>query len=431
MNWFEMHFYILSIFPEFFQSPLRCGLLAKAQDKGLINFSFINPRDFTQDRHRTVDDRPYGGGPGMVMMLEPLSRAIETLPRTCRKILLSPKGKPFNQDMAKSLALESEVAFICGRYEGIDARIENLYDLEPVSVGDFVLNGGESAALCLVESISRLIPGFMGKEESFTDESFATGLLEHPHYTRPEVFQGYKVPDVLLSGNHKEIALWRRRKSLEETLNLRPQLLDRVKLSGTDISYLKDLERIRLGRNLYLALVHYPVLNKNGQIGTTSLTNLDIHDIARVSRTFGLGGYYICTPLKDQQQLAARLIKHWVSGPGGEANPDRAKALETITICSYLQDAVSDIAEKTGHRPKIIVTSAREVGHLACEDVRKLLEQEPVLLVFGTGSGLSSEVMNEAGGTLRPIAYLSDYNHLSVRSAASIYVDRILGDYFA
>ena len=426
-----MHFYILSIFPEFFQSPLSCGLLARAQDKGLIDFSFINPRDFAEDRHKTVDDRPYGGGPGMVMLLKPLSRAIETLPGTCRKILLSPKGKPFNQDMDKNLASEKEIAFICGRYEGIDARIESLYDLEPVSVGDFVLNGGEVAALCMIEAISRLVPGFMGKEESFTEESFVAGLLEYPHYTRPEVFQGKKVPDVLLSGNHKEIALWRRRKALEDTLNLRPELLDKVKLSDLDINFLKGLERVHLGRNLYLALVHYPVLNKNGQIGTTSLTNLDIHDIGRVSRTFGLGGYYICTPLKDQQQLAARLIKHWISGPGGKANPDRAKALETIVICSYLQDAVSDIAQKTGRQPKIIVTSARETGQLACDDVRELLGREPVLLVLGTGSGLSPEVMKKAHATLRPIAYLSDYNHLSVRSAASIYVDRILGDYFA
>jgi len=176
-----MRFTVVTIFPEFFDSPLSCGLLSKARDKGLVEVSFINPRDHSTDRHHNVDDRPYGGGPGMVMAVAPLRRALSTLESDTRLLMLSPKGRPLTQGLARDLAREKSLALICGRYEGIDARLEEVLPIEPVSVGDFVLNGGEAAALCLIEAVGRLVPDFMGKDESADEESFSSGLLEHQH----------------------------------------------------------------------------------------------------------------------------------------------------------------------------------------------------------------------------------------------------------
>ncbi|MFW5730145.1 MAG: tRNA (guanosine(37)-N1)-methyltransferase TrmD [Desulfonatronovibrionaceae bacterium] len=425
-----MHFHLITILPEYFQSPLSCGLLGRAIQRGLIQTSVVNPRDFTTDRHSTVDDRPYGGGPGMVMMVDPLYQALKSLPDQTRPIILTPGGQPLDHSLSCRLSMEKNIALVCGRYEGIDARLQELVQMEAVSVGDFVLNGGEAAALCLMESVSRFLPGFMGKEESVDQESFSAGLLEHPHYTRPETYQGLSVPEVLLSGHHGRIAAWQRREALEKTLASRPDLLDRIPLDSRDMEILQNSFSGFRAANLYLALVHWPVLNKMGQQATTSLTNLDIHDIARVSETYGLGGYYICTPLKDQQHLARRLLTHWTAGPGGQGNPDRARALGNISIQSTLEQAVQDITRNTGIRPRIAATSARGPGSVTCSHIRQLLKQEPVLMVLGTGYGLHDSVLSMADCTIRPVRCLNDFNHLSVRSAASIMVDRIIGDYF-
>jgi tRNA (guanine37-N1)-methyltransferase len=422
-----MRFSVITIFPEFFDSPLSCGLLSKAREKGLVDFSFINPRDHSADKHHNVDDRPYGGGPGMVMAVDPLRRALDTLAPGTRVVMLSPKGRPLTQALARDLAGAGELALLCGRYEGIDARLEELYAIEPVSVGDFVLNGGETGALCLIEAVSRLIPDFMGKDESADEESFSSGLLEYPHYTRPEEYEGLKVPEVLASGHHGRIATWRRQQSLETTLALRPDILATATLSDEDISHLKELDRTRAGRNLFVALVHYPVENKSGQTITTSLTNLDLHDIARVSCTYGLGGYFVCTPVADQQELARTLIGHWREGYGLKANPDRGTALGRVRVVGLLEDAIAEITERTGRRPKVVTSSAK-AGNMAYAEVAGWLEEDAVLLVLGTGYGLRREVLAGADGMLRAIRFMDRYNHLSVRSAASIMVDRLLGD---
>jgi tRNA (guanine37-N1)-methyltransferase len=401
--------------------------LGKAVDKGLIHFQFFNPRDYSTNKHQNVDDRPYGGGPGMVMTADPLRRTLGALPPSARVLMLSPKGRPLTQKLARELAAEEELALLCGRYEGVDARMEELCPMELVSVGDFVLNGGESGALCLIEAVSRLVPDFMGRDESVDEESFSSGLLEYPHYTRPEEYEGLAVPEVLSSGHHGRIADWRREKSLEATLALRPDLLSAAPLTDQDIAHLRGIERVRAGRNLYVALVHYPVENKWGQTVTTSLTNLDLHDILRVSRTYGLGGYYVCTPLIDQQELALTLVRHWQDGYGATANPDRRDALEQVRVVGFLDDAVADIAARTGLSPKVVTTSAK-AGDMTYPQVAQWLERFPVLLVLGTGHGLSREVSTSAHGALRAIRFLDGYNHLSVRSAASIMVDRLLGD---
>lgn len=423
-----MHFNILTIFPEFFDSPLDCGLMGKARERGIFSTTLINPRDFAQDRHKSVDDRPYGGGPGMVMSLEPLLRAVDSIPDPGRVVLLTPRGRLFTQEKAQELAREQTVTVVCGRYEGIDARFGGLSGAESLSVGDFVLNGGESAALCLLESVTRLQAHYMGCAESTQEESFTSGLLEYPHYTRPYEYADLQVPGILVSGDHKRIASWRREQALAATRKWRPDLLERAHLTRADLQFLRQLPRTRLGRNLYVALVHWPVLNKQGEITAVSLTNLDIHDIARVCHSYGLGGYYLSTPLQDQQALADRLIKHWSTGEGQRANPDRTLAVQRVQIHNNVHEVAAQVREQAGADPWIVATSARDEGGVPCSAVRRRLEQQPVLLILGTGSGLAPQVMAAADEVLRPLRCFDTYNHLSVRSAAAIIIDRILGD---
>ncbi len=423
-----MRFNIVSIFPEFFDSFLSCGLLAKALEAGVVSVARINPRDFAEDRHHTVDDRPYGGGPGMVMGLPTLTAALRSLPRPGRMLMLAPSGRPLTQELAGELAREEALTLLCGRYEGIDARIFDLFDITPVSVGDFVLSGGESAAACLIEAVARLLPGFMGKDASAEEESFASGLLEYPHYTRPEVFEGLPVPAELLTGHHAAIAAWRRRRSLELTLRRRPDLFDATVISPDDAAFMRTLPRARPGRNLHLGLVHGPVMLKDGRVGTVSLTNLDVHDIARVSRTYGLGGFEVVSPLRDQLVLAGRILDHWREGPGLRANPDRAEALSLVRLHEGLDGALAAVGADHGQPAALVATSAKGPATLSFAAARDMIAKRPVLLVLGTGHGLAGEVLARADGVLPPLRPFSDYNHLSVRAAAGILTDRLLGD---
>jgi tRNA (guanine37-N1)-methyltransferase len=419
---------LVSIFPEFFDSFLSCGLLAKAVESGLVQVDRLNPRDFAEDRHHTVDDRPYGGGPGMVMGLPTLVSGLRSLERPGRLVMLSPAGRRFDQKLAEELSREEAVTLLCGRYEGIDARIFELFDITPVSVGDFVLSGGESAAACVVEAVARLVPGFMGKDASADEESFASGLLEYPHFTRPEVFECLSVPADLLTGNHAAIAAWRRRRAMETTLERRSDLFDATALSEDDIAFLRTRPRTRPGRNLHLGLVHGPVLLKDGRVGTVSLTNLDIHDIARVSRTYGLGGFEVVTPLRDQLALAGRILDHWRTGPGLRANPDRTEALSLVRLHESLDAALEAVSAVHGEPAALVATSARGGTTLSFAAARELIARRPVLVVLGTGHGLADEVLDRAEGVLPPLRPFSDYNHLSVRAAAGILTDRLLGD---
>jgi tRNA (guanine37-N1)-methyltransferase len=240
-----MHFFVLSLFPDFFASPLATTMLRKAQERGAADYVLIDVRDFATDKHRITDDTPYGGGSGMVMKPEPVVAAIESLPAgdaAPRRILLSPRGERFSQATAERLAALPAIALVCGRYEGVDERVRDFVD-EEISIGDFVLSGGEIGALVLIDAVARLVPGALGCADSATDESFAGGLLEYPQYTRPPEFRGRAVPPVLLSGDHGEIARWRRREALRRTLQSRPDLLANAALSDEDRRFLDDLHR--------------------------------------------------------------------------------------------------------------------------------------------------------------------------------------------
>lgn len=221
-----MRFDIVTLFPDFFASPLSSGLLGKALAKEIATVHLVNPRDFALDKHHRVDDEPYGGGVGMVLKPEPIYAAIESLPQFNRRevIFLTPQGEKMHQGLFRDLALNVEqIVLICGHYEGIDERIISLVTRE-VSLGDFVLTGGEIPAMALLNGVVRLLPGTVGKEESLKAESFEAGLLDYPHYTRPAEFRGMRVPDVLLSGNHGEIEQWRKQQQLQRTRERRPDL---------------------------------------------------------------------------------------------------------------------------------------------------------------------------------------------------------------
>ena len=432
-------FHLVTLFPEFFDSPLSTALMGRAREAGVVDCSFHDPRQFSTDKHRHVDDRPYGGGPGMVMQGEPLARALRSIERPGRMLFMAPGGRPLTQDMVRELAREEDLTIICGRYEGIDARLLQLFPLEPVSVGDIVLNGGESAALSVLEAVARLMPGFMGKEESGDDESFSHGLLEYPHYTRPENFEGLTVPEVLQSGDHARIARWRRQEAVRTTLRMRPEMLNEAPLYREDVQTLADTPRERPGRNLSFCLVHYPVSLGPKKIGASSLTNLDIHDIARISRSYAMGSFYPVTPLRDQLRVLEEILRHWTRGPGGTGNADRAQALGLVQPATSLEEAVAHMTAQHGTRPRLVASSAvwpakgkaSQPGRMPMtpRDVRRWCDQGPVMLCLGTAQGLAPEVLEQCEGTLRPVRFLG-YNHLSVRSAAAILADRILGDYY-
>ena len=233
-----MLFQILTTFPEMIEAVAATSILGKARQKGLIDVEAVNLRDFTADKHRSTDDSPFGGGPGMVMKPEPVFDAVEALisrrPGKPRVLLMTPQGRRFDQAMAETLARENHVMMICGRYEGVDERVREHLVTDEVSIGDYVLTGGELASLVVMDAVARLLPGVLGDESSAESESFSSGLLEYPQYTRPAEFREHKVPEVLLSGNHEEIRKWRRAQSLERTLNRRPDLLESAPLTEED-----------------------------------------------------------------------------------------------------------------------------------------------------------------------------------------------------
>lgn len=240
---------ILSLFPEMFEGVLHTSILKKAQENEAVSFSVTDFRNYSENKHHKVDDYPYGGGAGMVLKPEPLFNAVEAVTEGADKpprvILMCPQGERFTQAKAEELASEENLVFICGHYEGYDERIREHLVTDELSIGDFVLTGGEIASMAIIDSVVRLLPGVLGNNVSSVEDSFSTGLLEHPHYTRPATYKGLTVPDVLLSGNHGEIDKWRMEQSLKRTLERRPDLLEKISLTPEQEKMLKRLKSNR------------------------------------------------------------------------------------------------------------------------------------------------------------------------------------------
>jgi len=404
---------ILTLFPEMFSSPFEESILKRAREKGLLSLDVHNIRDYAHDKHQVTDDYPYGGGAGMVMKAEPLVTAIESLSKGHHRILLTPRGTPLSQEIVRRLSRHDKLLLVCGRYEGVDERVAEEAIDEEISLGDFVLSGGELAAMALVDAVVRLIPGVLGNEDSAAEESFSEGLLEYPQYTRPAVFRGRRVPEVLLSGDHARIAAWRKEAALKKTLQSRPDLVCR--------------------RPVYCGLVHYPVKDKTGEIVSTSVTPIDIHDIARTCRTYGIKKYFVISPHPAQNEAIRKMLDFWDGGAGKKYNANRAEALSLARLTESIEEAVERVIREEGESPEIWATSARfeggTLGHIEARSVLQGEKTRPVLLLFGTGWGLSDEVTESADFRLAPVKGASDgFNHLSVRSAAAVMLDRLFGN---
>ncbi len=239
-----MDYYVMTLFPEMIDTCLSTSITGRAAKKGILGFHTVNIRDYATNKHGHVDDYPYGGGAGMVIQAEPIHLACEDIKKNIgnspRVIYLTPQGRVFDQNMAKELAKEEELILLCGHYEGIDERIIEMDVTDCISIGDYVLTGGELAALVVIDAVSRMVPGVLSNSESGMNESFEDNLLEYPQYTRPVEYQGLRVPDILLSGHHANVTEWRRKQSLLRTAQYRPDLLEKVKLTKKDMDYLKD-----------------------------------------------------------------------------------------------------------------------------------------------------------------------------------------------
>lgn len=422
---------VLTIFPEMIDAVFKQGVISKAIDKGIVSINSVNIRDYAEGRHLVTDDYQYGGGAGLVMKVEPIYEAVLALKEKSDTfvVLLDPRGKKFDQKVAEHMASNYDnITFICGRYEGVDERVRELVVDMELSLGDFILTGGEFAAITVIDSIARLVPGVLGDEASADEESFTTGMLEYPHYTRPVEYKGLSVPEVLMNGNHSEIEKWRMEKAIEITRKNRPDLLNVKEL---DIETRKKIcaeQKRGLSKKLKLnvALMHYPMKDKQGDTVATAITNLDLHDISRSCRTYSVENYYVVTPIVAQREIASRVINHWMDGFGSTYNPNRMEAFSHTMLMDSLSEAVLDIEKRHKKRPLIVATTARpDRATITAKHLGVISEEQPVLIIFGTGWGFADEVLETADYILEPIEGVGEFNHLSVRSAVAILLDRI------
>lgn len=429
-----MNISIVTLFPDLYASFLETSLIKRARHKGLLSFDVASLLSFCAPGER-IDAPTVGHGPGMLLKPEVVAKAIEQQEDAhgrAYRIFFSPHGIPLTQNLLELIAanvdsMGGRAMVLPARYEGMDVRVEEEYADIVLSIGDYVLMGGDLPAMVFIEALSRLIPGVVGSKESVEEESFSGPFVDHPHYTLPVEWNGRRIPDVLRSGNHAAIAEWRRDRSIERTL-------EGGHFGWTRSSYLNREDREDLLRSVpshYAVLMHTDVLVDKDRVGQSSVTSLDIHDIARSAKTFGLRGYFIATPLADQQKIVEQLLHFWQQGEGVTYNPSRHAAMSFTQLVENLDAAIAAIELAEGVAPLVVGTSARVVEgvpSIGYDDQYKLWRQKrPVLLVFGTARGLSSALLERCDYVLHPIEGLASFNHLSVRSAAAIVFDRWMG----
>ena len=411
---------VITAFPELMRNYLASSVLGRGIAAGKLEAEVVDIRGFSEGSYRQIDDYCYGSG-GMMLMAEPLAKAVESVSGGAKPYVVypSPQGVRLHQELVEDLARKEHLVIVCGHYEGVDERFTEKYVDMEISLGDFVLTGGEMPAMAIVDAVSRLIPGVVGSESSVEEDSFYSGMLDTPHYTRPAQWRGERVPEVLLNGDAKAIERWRRRQSVERTLDRRPDIAGRAGI----IPWLSG--------GAYVMEVHYPVLDKRGEKSSTAITGMDLHDIARACRTYGIKKYLLVTPIAQQREMAKRIAGHWTSGWGADYNPDRREAFSTLKIFASVQKALA-WAEEKEKKPvfKIATTAKRHEGaqHWLTLKREILRRDHSPLFIFGTGWGLHDEVMDMADAVMTPIIGGKDgWNHLSVRSAVSITLDRFFG----
>lgn len=428
-----MNISILTVFPELYQPFLQTSLVHRAQEKGLVNFDITSFFSLVAPKER-IDAPTFGPGSGMLIKPTVVEAGInlhEQKYGPALKIFFSPQGQKLDQcslaRLTQKIRERGHAMLIAARYEGMDARIEQEYADETVSVGDFVLMGGDLPAMMLLEGMLRFIPGVVGKEESVREDSFTGPFLDHPEYTEPLEWHGERVPDIVRSGNHGAIAQWRQEQAAQKTImhhfawmRTQPMTHGQKKIASHYIP------------GHYTALLHSDVLvGSEKKPGVTSVTSLDIHDIARSSATYGVKQFFIVTPLVDQKRIVQTLLNFWQRGIGVDYNPSRHEAVKSVEIHDNLDSAIAEITKKEGIAPLLIATSAKKhehVGSISFWDQSLVWSRKrPVLLIFGTGQGLTEDLVQRCDYLLSPVEGISGFKHLSVRSAAAVVLDRWLG----
>lgn len=428
-----MNISVVTLFPELYKPFFEASLIKRAQEKGTISCHVSNLLSYTQPKVR-VDDTTFGHNAGMLIKPEIVEQAIDASEKSlgkAYKIILSPQGKvmtqPRLQELYERIKDQQHVMLIASRYEGLDARVEDYYADELVSIGNFVVMGGDIPAMLLLEGLLRFVPGVVGKEESVQLDSFSGAFVDYPEYTRPIVWKGLQVPEIIRSGNHAAIDAWRQEQAAEKTVKKHFNWVRSVSTTKAEQKLIK-----KYIPHHYIALMHNDIDLKEGRIGHTSVTSIDIHDIARSSTTYGLQTFFIVTSLLDQQKMVEKMLSFWVDEKiGGDYNNNRHEAVRTVQLKSELDDVIAAIEKKDGKKPLIIGTSARQ------SDIAKQItyfEQDiawqfdrPILFLFGTGSGMSADLLDRCDYMLPPLQGFSDFNHLSVRSAVAIILDKWLG----
>jgi tRNA (guanine37-N1)-methyltransferase len=427
-----VHISIITVFPDLYSPFLKTSLVSRAQDKGIVSIALDSFFNYVSPKER-IDAPTFGHGAGMLIKPTVVQQAVEHNQQqkgAAYKIFFSPHGKKLDQPSLARIAKKSQekghLMLVCGRYEGMDARVEETYADEIISLGDFVLMGGDIPAMALLEGCMRLLPGVVGKSESVEHESFSGPWVDYPEYTEPVVWQGKAVPEVIRSGNHKAMQEWRTAQAAKRTVLHHFDWLRSQDLKSPEKKIAKEYIP-----NHYVALMHTDVLVQDNIPGTTSVTSLDIHDIARSAHSYGIKNYFIVTPLQDQQKIVATLLDFWQKGYGVEYNPSRHEAVKNVNLVSDFQTVIENIKALEGQEPIIIATSARIAGNtkLISYYDQELIwtQQKPVLLLLGTGKGLAPQLLDRADYLLLPIEGFTDFNHLSVRSAAAVILDRWLG----
>lgn len=429
-----MNVSILTLFPELYQPFLNTSLVQRAQEAGKVSIRTRSLFEFCAPKER-VDGPIFGHGPGMVIKPEVVERAItaeEAGRPPAFKIFFSPQGERLNQPLLKDLYRNIEehggnCMLLPARYEGMDARIEDEYADAIVSIGDYVLMGGDLPAMVLLEGLLRLEPGVVGKAESVEDESFSGAFVDYPHYTAPVTWKGHEVPEVIRSGDHGAQKTWQQRWSAQKTVEQHFQWLRSCTLNEKEWKLAAEFIPPH-----YVALMHGEVVVDGGREGDSSVTSIDIHDIARSATTYGLKGYFVVTPLIDQQKIVEKLLDFWHIGRGVTYNPSRHQAVKSTHLATDIDEVIATIERQEGARPLLIATSAQE-GIADCPvityyDQKKIWQHKrPVLFLFGTARGLGSSLLKRCDYVLCPIVGFSPFNHLSVRSAAAVVFDRWLG----
>lgn len=434
-----MNISILTLFPELYHGFLDTSLIGRARTQGLLRVELKNLLAYCKPKQR-IDSPTFGHSAGMILKPEIVSAAIDEQERLLGpavKVFFSPQGDKLDQRKLRALYERvvqggQHLLLFASRYEGVDARVEQEYADELLSVGDFVLMGGDLPSMMLLEGLLRYMPGVVGNSESVEQDSFTGPFVDHPEYTHPVDWRGRMVPDVLRSGNHQAITQWRTEQAAERTVKKHFNWLRRSRMTETE-----KMLAARFIPPHYAVLLHGDILLKDpdspGQtmVGTSSVTSFDLHDISRSSLTYGLKNYFIVTPLKDQQAIVNTMLEFWQSYPGINYNQHRHRAVGRVRLQSNLDEVIKAIMEQTGKDPVLIATSARVVPHvkqISYYDQAEVWKHDrPVLFLFGTAKGIAPHIMQKCDYLLGPIGGFSDFNHLSVRSAAAIVFDRWFG----